>query len=58
MALLGEHLGLVVEPAGAAGLAAIIAEPERWRGARLAIPLCGGNVDAAGSPSPIDAPGV
>jgi threonine dehydratase len=45
MALASEHLGLVVEPAGAVGLAAMLCEPERWRGARVAIPLCGGNVD-------------
>jgi threonine dehydratase len=44
MALLLEELGLVVEPAGAVGVAALIAEPGRWRGKRVAIPLCGGNV--------------
>jgi threonine dehydratase len=44
MKLLQEALGLVVEPAGAAGFAAILAEPLRWRGQRIAIPLCGGNV--------------
>ena len=44
MALLGETLGLIVEPAGAAGLAALLAHPNRWRGKRIAIPLCGGNV--------------
>jgi threonine dehydratase len=44
MRLLQEALGLVVEPAGAAGFAAILAEPLRWRGQRIAIPLCGGNV--------------
>ncbi|MFA6113864.1 MAG: pyridoxal-phosphate dependent enzyme [Sphingomonas sp.] len=46
MALIAEHLDLVVEPAGAAGLAALIAEPDRWRGQKVVIPLCGGNVDA------------
>jgi threonine dehydratase len=46
MALISEHLGLVVEPAGAAGLAALIAEPGRWRGQKVMVPLCGGNVDA------------
>ncbi|MGY4398774.1 threonine dehydratase [Sphingomonas sp. UYAg733] len=45
MDLLREHLGLIVEPAGAAGLAALIAEPDRWRGLRVAVPLCGGNID-------------
>jgi len=44
MALIQETRGLVVEPAGAAGLAALIADPARWRGKRIAVPLCGGNV--------------
>ncbi len=39
-----EHLGLVVEPAGVVGLAAMMAHGARWRGGRVAIPLCGGNV--------------
>lgn len=43
MALLNAELGLMVEPAGAAGLAALIADPSRWAGKKLAIPLCGGN---------------
>jgi threonine dehydratase len=47
MQLVHEHAGLVVEPAGAAGLAALLAFPDRWRGARVAVPLCGGNVTAA-----------
>ncbi|WP_052216281.1 threonine ammonia-lyase [Sphingomonas sp. ERG5] len=47
MDLLREHLDLIVEPAGAAGLAALIADPTRWRGQRVAVPLCGGNVDHA-----------
>lgn len=37
-------LGLVLEPAGAAGLAAVLERPERFRGMRVAVPLCGGNV--------------
>jgi threonine dehydratase len=44
MRLLHGHLGLVVEPAGAVGVAAILQDPERWRGTRVATPLCGGNV--------------
>ena len=44
MRLVHEHLGLVVEPAGAAGVAALIEHGARWRGARVATPLCGGNV--------------
>jgi len=45
MALVAEHLDLVVEPAGVAGLAALLSDPDRWRGKSIAIPLCGGNVD-------------
>jgi threonine dehydratase len=37
---------LVVEGAGAAGLAAILAAPERFRGRRVGIVICGGNIDA------------
>src|SRR6476661_2161696 len=35
----------VVEGAGAAGLAAMLAEPERFRGKKVATLLCGGNID-------------
>jgi len=35
----------VVEGAGAAGLAALLAEPERFRGKTVGIILCGGNID-------------
>jgi threonine dehydratase len=42
--LLHAHVGLVVEPAGAAGLAAVLGDPGRWRGARVATVLCGGNL--------------
>lgn len=35
---------LVVEPAGVAGLGALIAYPERFRRATVATPLCGGNM--------------
>ena len=37
---------LVVEGAGAAPLAALFAEPQRYRGRKVALVLCGGNVDA------------
>jgi threonine dehydratase len=47
MRLAHEYLGLVVEPAGAAGLAALAATPARWRGTLVATPLCGGNVTPA-----------
>ena len=42
-----EETGVVVEPAGAAGVAALLEAPERWRGALVATPLCGSNVTAA-----------
>jgi threonine dehydratase len=35
----------VVEGAGAAGLAAVLAYPERFRGRTVGIVLCGGNID-------------
>ena len=35
----------VVEGAGAAGLAAILADPERFRGRKVGTTLCGGNID-------------
>lgn len=47
MALLHRHLGRVVEPAGAAGLAALLAEPRRVAGRRVATILSGANISAA-----------
>lgn len=35
----------LVEGAGSAGLAAILADPERFRGRRVGLILCGGNID-------------
>ena len=35
----------VLEGAGAAGLAALIEAPERWRGRRIGVVLTGGNID-------------
>jgi threonine dehydratase len=35
----------IAEGAGAAGLAAILAEPQRFRGRRVGLILCGGNID-------------
>ncbi len=46
MKLLHEHLGLVVEPSGAVGVAAILAEPARFRDQLVATVLCGGNLTA------------
>jgi threonine dehydratase len=44
MRLLFWKMGLVVEPAGAAGIAALLAHRERFTGALVATPLCGGNL--------------
>lgn len=44
MRLLHEHLGLVIEPSGAVGLAALLADPKKYQGATVAIVLCGGNI--------------
>jgi threonine dehydratase len=42
--LLEQEVGRRIEPAGAAGMAAVVANPGRWKGQRVAVPLCGGNV--------------
>jgi threonine dehydratase len=47
MRLLFRHLGLVVEPAGAVGIAAMLAEPARLAGGPVATLLCGGNLTEA-----------
>ena len=44
MRVLWRTLRVGVEPAGAAGIAALIAHPERWRGRLVATPLCGANL--------------
>ncbi len=44
MQLIHRHVGVVVEPAGAAGIAAILAAPQAFRGRRVASVLCGGNL--------------
>lgn len=44
MRLVFEYHGIVVEPAGCAGLAAAIAHRGRFQGQRIATPLCGGNL--------------
>ena len=41
-----ERQKLVVEGAGAAGIAALLAAPERFRGRRVGVVICGGNIDA------------
>jgi threonine dehydratase len=44
MRLLFWKIGLVAEPAGAAGIAAHLAHRERFAGALVATPLCGSNL--------------
>ena len=45
VALLLEIEKTVVEGAGAAGLAALLAHPERFKGKTVGVILCGGNID-------------
>ena len=45
ISLLVEIEKTVVEGAGAAGLAAVLAHPARFRGRKVGIVLCGGNID-------------
>ena len=44
MRLVHDHLGLVCEPAGVAGLAAVMDSRDRLAGKLVAVPLCGGNL--------------
>ena len=46
IALLVEGCKTVAEGAGAAGVAALLAFPERFAGKRIGIPICGGNIDS------------
>jgi threonine dehydratase len=46
IALLIESAKQVSEGAGAAGLAAVLAHPERFRGKKVGIALCGANIDS------------
>jgi threonine dehydratase len=46
IALLAEGAKVVSEGAGAAGVAALLAFPERFAGRRVGVPICGGNIDA------------
>ena len=45
IALLAEGAKQVAEGAGAAGVAALLAHPERFAGKRVGLPVCGGNID-------------
>jgi threonine dehydratase len=44
MRLTHEHLGIVLEPSGAAGIAAILENRERFADQSVAVVLCGGNL--------------
>jgi len=46
IALLAEGSKTVAEGAGAAGVAALLAFPDRFAGRRIGTPVCGGNIDA------------
>ncbi len=46
IALLAEGAKVVAEGAGATGVAALLAFPERFAGKRVGTPVCGGNIDA------------
>ncbi len=46
IALLAEGAKLVAEGAGAAAVAALLAFPERFKGRKVGLPVCGGNIDA------------
>jgi threonine dehydratase len=42
--LLWQTLRLAIEPAGAAGIAALLAHPQLGHGRTIATPLCGANI--------------
>ena len=44
MRLLYEHSGLVVEPSAALGIAALLEDPQRFKGERVATIICGSNI--------------
>ncbi len=46
IALLAEGCKTVAEGAGATGVAALLAFPDRFRGRRVGVPVCGGNIDS------------
>ena len=46
IALLAEGAKIVVEGAGAAGIAALLAFPDRFAGKKVGVAICGGNIDA------------
>lgn len=46
IALLAEGAKVIAEGAGAAGIAALLAFPERFAGRHVGVPVCGANIDA------------
>jgi threonine dehydratase len=46
MQLLHQHLGLIAEPSGAVGLAAILENKKMFSGKTVATVICGGNLTA------------
>lgn len=44
MQLLHQHVGVVAEPSGAVGIAAVLENAERFRGAHVGTVVCGGNL--------------
>lgn len=46
IALLAEGAKIIAEGAGAAGIAALLAFPERFAGKKIGVPICGANIDA------------
>ncbi|MEP6900013.1 MAG: pyridoxal-phosphate dependent enzyme [Rhodanobacter sp.] len=46
MRLVHRHLGMAVEPSGAVGVAAVLDDPARFAGRRVATLLCGSNLSA------------
>ena len=44
MRLLYTHTGLLIEPAGAAGIATLLAHRDRFAGQQVATVLCGANL--------------
>ncbi len=50
MRLVHRYLGLVVEPSGVAGVAAILSDPSRWAGQTIGTVLCGANINRTRAP--------
>lgn len=44
--IIHQHAGIVVEPSGAVGIAAMLEQPARFKGKTVATILCGGNMTA------------